>query len=613
MNVWKIRFKSQYDNDYHEINDFWNMNLDGVSVAGIDFFSQEARTASFTCRCDDWMRQYIVDSQYSEAPYIYRGYLRIQVSIYFNNQVRFFGYLKAKDVKKTIIHADKQIWEINYTIVDCLYVIKDFADGMQRSVVAGDRYNIISELLRSLNQVIDDNAAYFNNQSAPAISEQYDSSNWTAPYHYVNLPIFDRASYDWTSLAHETGNIPSLGLHQQNLKFLWKGDELLIIYVDYYRQVALRHRTQYDNYLVHEYLKYAIYKADGISVSRVYPATLDSLSADEAMKPLTVEATSEANFDLNGHLISGNGEDIASALVIHINGQDSGGYTSFALNGTRNISVYDLNIPQLNENDIITDLTDGSGATYYGEYGWFDALSNNDYFLQPGRAYSYYSNNATGFDWVFIAPTNPTTIGMTVPEWIQSLIKLHDRYSADMNSGSQHEIVVGVQTSYFDINAGKVLFTGFDQLDSIQIAYNSDISMLEWIRMLFNLMAAYAQVDNQAVIIRNKLALAYTDYVALPGQVVDKPEFGESDYAESTFDVSLDVINNGNLIAEAINTYWKHIVQTALPRQVSITLYGDYETVNVRYSYHNYILYVISAEYNKQTNTTAIKALAKRV
>jgi len=85
-------------------------------------------------------------------------------------------------------------------------------------------------------------------------------------------------------------------------------------------------------------------------------------------------------------------------FTLTMRGQAGGGWTPFALNESVPVSVYNLGIPNLigdwenNMFDMIVDVTDGSGATYYGEYGWFDALSNNDYMIKPTHAYYFFSN-----------------------------------------------------------------------------------------------------------------------------------------------------------------------------------------------------------------------------
>jgi hypothetical protein len=94
-------------------------------------------------------------------------------------------------------------------------------------------------------------------------------------------------------------------------------------------------------------------------------------------------------------------------FTLEMKGQNFGGWTPFALNESVPISVYGLGIPNLvadfdnNVYDQIVDVSDGSGATYYGEYGWYDTVGNNDYSIKPSHGYYFFSNNADNYSWTY--------------------------------------------------------------------------------------------------------------------------------------------------------------------------------------------------------------------
>lgn len=86
----------------------------------------------------------------------------------------------------------------------------------------------------------------------------------------------------------------------------------------------------------------------------------------------------------------------------------NGGWTPFALNEASPVSVYSLGIPNLVADDLnglydqIVDVTDGTGATYYGaEYGWYDTEANNDYFISPTHGYYFNSYYGSNYSWTY--------------------------------------------------------------------------------------------------------------------------------------------------------------------------------------------------------------------
>jgi len=89
-------------------------------------------------------------------------------------------------------------------------------------------------------------------------------------------------------------------------------------------------------------------------------------------------------------------------FTLNMKGQDSGGWTPFALNEAVPIDAADLGITTLNYEDYIVDVLDNSNATYYGDDGWYSDLGEPGYLLKPTHAYYYYSNNATGFSWTYV-------------------------------------------------------------------------------------------------------------------------------------------------------------------------------------------------------------------
>lgn len=115
----------------------------------------------------------------------------------------------------------------------------------------------------------------------------------------------------------------------------------------------------------------------------------------------SADATEDFNFYLMGTVDP-------QPFTLDMRGQNGGGWTAFALNEAKPVSVYNLGISTLiadNEfglYDQIVDVTDGSNATYYGPVdGWYSDLGVNDYFIQPTHGYYFYSNNPTAFSWTY--------------------------------------------------------------------------------------------------------------------------------------------------------------------------------------------------------------------
>jgi hypothetical protein len=52
--------KSLWDFGGHEIRDLWALEIDPVSVSGVDWDTQEARTASFGCLVDAWIAEHVL-------------------------------------------------------------------------------------------------------------------------------------------------------------------------------------------------------------------------------------------------------------------------------------------------------------------------------------------------------------------------------------------------------------------------------------------------------------------------------------------------------------------------------------------------------------------------
>ncbi len=597
---------------WHTVTDIWDLRLDPVEVCGVEFWEQTARTCSFSCLRDDWLNQYVLSD--ALLTYAHKGYLRLFFRLYEDNQLIFSGYLKANAIEQSFIHPRSRLYELTFTFVNALALLKDMAEGMTKTLTANQVFNAISELQASLNSIPSGNTPFFNAfpgaglvaMESPSISTIYDEDQWQ-PFHVEDIELFDRRAYDWPANVGDGTALEHLEI--MKLEPTAAGDAGLT-YIDYHSRFYYFPASWPRRYFFWEYLKYGLYTARGLNLERTYPGTTQG--QEPGLIPLSQTRLVEAYFDSDAHLTTSQGEGVQQVDMIQINGNE--GFVAFSLSIDVPCPLADLGIPHLVQGDTIQDIYMGATATYYDGYGWYsdgDTLTA----ILPGHAYWYQSFYTENYEWAFIDPNSHTEIGLTVEEWLARCPHLLQTYGVDAHPGPTHLEIPGITTNYYSILDGILFFSGFDTLTTIRISEDTEINLLDWIKTLLQIKGAWLlqEAGYNALWIANKAALYNTSYTALPSEIIGTPKLTQNYFADSKFELDLSFLQSGAIIAASLNSYLSNLLRKDLRWLMELILDGRHEEVGLRYHYQNLMLYVIAADYGRENDQTAIKALTRMV
>lgn len=193
-------------------------------------------------------------------------------------------------------------------------------------------------------------------------------------------------------------------------------------------------------------------------------------------------------------------------------------------------------------------------------------------------------------------------------EWIQSLNRLSDQYAfptqanAGLSSGSWQ----------YDIEDNDCLFTGRTAFESISVTTATEMSMLDWLRVVGQITAMWLQPDDttQFIRIRNKLSIYETAYETAPATVL-RFKIVSNDLAGSMFDQDLSFLHLGNEIIQAINNYFSGLTRHELKYMAEMRLTGNQGVVGTRYFYKGFMMFCIEKVYEIETNSSVLKLLGR--
>ena len=96
------------------------------------------------------------------------------------------------------------------------------------------------------------------------------------------------------------------------------------------------------------------------------------------------------------------------SFTLSMAGQDLGGWSPFAINDAAGVDPNNLNFIVTEPNwdtsaiDRIVCSNDGRTAEYWGaEYGGWNALDGLPFLIEPAKAYYYYSNQNSSWNWTY--------------------------------------------------------------------------------------------------------------------------------------------------------------------------------------------------------------------
>lgn len=295
--MYSVEFKYYNEIETHRVDEFWDLQMDGNSVCGIDWWEQECKTVKFGCLADSWLEEHIINEASGR---FYKGYLRILVYLIRDGATIFMGMIKANGYSvKPIQTATGEIKEMGIEVVDMACVLKDWGNEESISITAGVSYNIIEQIESGFRAIVDANSSGLTGLTGIDILSNYDTSQWT-PFHVDDLPIFRRRDHDYPNSAN--GETTGLTVRNKVLKLSQDGDTIQLTYIDYWRYVTSVFvgdgQRRYD---CHQKLKYGIWQLNGMSLAAVLP---------EQNAPLTDEWVDSDLFG-TGSNINSDGQTVA--------------------------------------------------------------------------------------------------------------------------------------------------------------------------------------------------------------------------------------------------------------------------------------------------------------
>jgi len=254
----------------HQIDDFWDFNLDPIAVSGINFFSQESRTLKCSFLVDTWIEQTINNHPANT----YLGYVRVCAILESSRpeQTWYVGWLPGTNF--SIQEHRSNLKEITATFVDLLRVLKDFSENLTKPLVEFESYQTISEIVTGLNTIIYNKRAFFEPFYLPMVINQYEGVNWT-PNLVTDMVIFDRSEHDYQETFDTYFGVDPID--RRVLRIDRTAGKLILTYVHYKAWLSYLYTPETsqnpENYLIgkNEKVLWGIYQINGTNLISQLP------------------------------------------------------------------------------------------------------------------------------------------------------------------------------------------------------------------------------------------------------------------------------------------------------------------------------------------------------